>query len=236
VADASAIGRLARVIEGFVPVEVSDLLKRQIKSAVQSEKDRGGSVANASIWFLVMLWSANRGTKGIVAALNVIYDRAEERGFLQRTALTLLLTTGSLLLLVLVVPAIVLLPSILSTFDSTGLPPLAVRWPVLFVLAAAALAVLYRLGPSRREPDWRWILLGSLIGAVLWIGFSLLLSWYIQTFASFTRIYGTLGTVVAFMIWLWLSALAALLGAELDATMSMADTDAEQLAETAGNR
>jgi membrane protein len=93
------------------------------------------------------------------------------------------------------------------------------RWPLLLVTASLALSVLYRYGPSRSEPRWRWITWGSVIAALLWIAVSLLFSWYAENFGSYNKTYGSLGAVIGFMTWIWLSTIVILVGATIDAEM-----------------
>jgi membrane protein len=95
----------------------------------------------------------------------------------------------------------------------------AIRWPLLFALTVAGLAVLYRYGPDRQEAKWRWVTWGSAVAAVLWVAASLLFSWYVQNFGSYNRTYGSLGAVAGFMTWIWLSITIFLLGAELNAEL-----------------
>jgi membrane protein len=83
--------------------------------------------------------------------------------------------------------------------------------------AAFAIAVLYRYGPSRARAKWRWITWGSAFAAAGWIGFSLLFSWYAANFGSYNKTYGSLGAVVGFMTWIWISTIVVIIGAELDA-------------------
>jgi membrane protein len=92
-----------------------------------------------------------------------------------------------------------------------------VRWPVLLVLVAVALAVIYRYGPSRDEPKWRWITWGSALAALAWLGFSAIFSFYAAHFGSFNKTYGSLGAIIGFMTWMWLSVAVILLGAKLNA-------------------
>ena len=103
------------------------------------------------------------------------------------------------------------LQSVTETIVAVG------KWPVLFVGAAFAIAVLYRYGPSRNPAKWRWITWGSIFAAALWIGVSLLFSWYTANFGSYNKTYGSLGAVIGFMTWIWISTIVILLGAELDA-------------------
>jgi membrane protein len=90
------------------------------------------------------------------------------------------------------------------------------RWPVLFALVIAGLALLYRYGPSRRPAKWRWITIGSLFAALAWLAVSSLFSWYLADFANYNATYGALGAVVGLMMWMWLSTIVMLIGAELN--------------------
>ena len=82
-----------------------------------------------------------------------------------------------------------------------------------------ALANLYRYGPSREHPRWRWVTWGSAIAGAIWIGGSLALSWYVEHFGTYNATYGSLGAVIGFMIWMWLSTIVVLLGGEINAEM-----------------
>jgi membrane protein len=94
-----------------------------------------------------------------------------------------------------------------------------VRWPALLVTVALALALLYRFGPSRNDARWRWVTWGSAFSSVLWICASMLFSWYVASFDSYNKTYGSLGAGVGFMVWIWLSVVIVLLGGELNAEM-----------------
>jgi membrane protein len=91
------------------------------------------------------------------------------------------------------------------------------RWPTLFVMVTLALSILYRYGPSRTEPKWRWISWGGLSATVLWLAASILFSWYVAHFGSYNKTYGSLGAIIGFMTWIWLSVIAVLLGGQLNA-------------------
>jgi membrane protein len=116
----------------------------------------------------------------------------------------------------------VVLPLALNYIGLGGATDLIIRigrWPILFLLVAVALAFVYRYGPSRSRPKWRWITWGSAFAALAWILGSVLFSWYAGNFGSYNQTYGSLGAVVGLMIWLWLSTIIILVGAELDAEM-----------------
>lgn len=97
------------------------------------------------------------------------------------------------------------------------------RWPVLLIAITLALAAIYRFGPSRQNAKWRWISWGSVAAAVLWVAASVLFSWYATNFGNFNKTYGTLGAAIGFMTWIWISAMAILIGAELDAELECQD-------------
>lgn len=78
------------------------------------------------------------------------------------------------------------------------------RWPILLVTIVVSLACIYRYGPSRRDAQWRWVIWGSILGALLWMVASMLFSWYVATFDNYNKIYGSLGAGVGFMVWLWI--------------------------------
>jgi membrane protein len=100
-----------------------------------------------------------------------------------------------------------------------GLSAQIVRWPILLVIVALSLAFVYRMGPSRRKPQWRWITWGSVFAAIAWVAVSILFSWHAENLGSYNKTYGSLGAVVAFMFWMWLSTAVIMIGAELNAEM-----------------
>lgn len=166
------------------------------------------------------LWSANAGMKAIIDALNVVYEEEEKRGFFALNAVALLFTTGAILAALTAIGAVVVIPAVI---DWLGLPEglrnlLSFgRWPVLFALMALGLGVLYRFGPSRTGARWRWLSVGAVVAAALWIAGSAGLSFYVSRFANYDATYGSLGAAIGLMMWLWLSAIVVLLGAELNA-------------------
>lgn len=118
--------------------------------------------------------------------------------------------------------AVVVVPVVLNLIGLSNAADLLVRlarWPGMFIAVAFALALIYRFGPSREAPRWRWITWGSAVATVLWLGASALFSWYAASFGKFNETYGSLGAAIGFMTWLWISAIVILLGAELDAEM-----------------
>jgi membrane protein len=95
----------------------------------------------------------------------------------------------------------------------------ALRWPIMLLIVVAGMSLLYRYGPSREHPRWRWVTLGGGVAAFGWLTVSAVFSWYVGAFAHYSVTYGSLGAVVGFMTWMWLSVIVILLGAELNAEM-----------------
>ena len=220
VADSHTVVEQLDLLYGILPPGVIELIKQQILLVVGQGNDRLGVAFLVS--FAIALWSANSGISALFDALNVVYGEKEKRSIMCFYGTTLAMTAASILFVVTALITVVGLPTILHLF---GLPPPTknalqiMRWPMLLVSVVIALSVLYRIGPSREEAKWRWISLGSLLAAFLWVGASMLFSWYVQSFDSYNKIYGSLGAAIGFMTWAWLSVLVVLLGATLNAEM-----------------
>jgi membrane protein len=116
--------------------------------------------------------------------------------------------------------AVVVAPVVLSVIGLSSLLKFSIvvlRWPLILLLATVALAAIYRYGPSRREARWEWLSAGSAAAALGWLASSVLFSWYIANFGAYNATYGSLGAAVGMMMWMWISAIVILLGAELNA-------------------
>jgi len=157
--------------------------------------------------------------KAVIDALNVAYEEREKRSFVKLNLMSLAFTTGGIAALLVMVGAVVAYPLAL---DHLGLAPESrfiislVRWPLLFVILLLVLGVLYRFGPSRRAARWEWLSVGTLVAALLWIAGSSALSWYLQNFGNYNATYGSLGAAIGLMMWMWMSAIIVLCGAELN--------------------
>jgi membrane protein len=167
---------------------------------------------------IISLWSANGGIKALFDALNVVYEEKEKRSFFRLNAVTLGFTVAMIGFLIAALACIVALPVALNYLPGfVGFVLNIVRWPVMLILVALALACIYRYGPSRDEPKWRWITWGSALAALAWLGFSAVFSFYAGNFGTFNKTYGSLGAVIGFMMWMWLSVAVILVGAKLNA-------------------
>jgi membrane protein len=217
-ADASTIRDHLDLVASFMPGGAFDILREQVVRVVSKPSSTLGFAFIVSTG--LVLWSANAGVKAIIDALNVAYEETEKRSFIRLNLVSLCFTLGAFVALALALAAVVVFPLVLSAIGLSGWVETIIwvlRWPALLALVIFGLAVLYRFGASRREPQWQWVSVGSIVAAVLWLAGSMLLSWYLQNFADYNATYGSLGAGIGFLMWLWLSSIAVLLGAELNA-------------------
>jgi membrane protein len=216
-ADPSTIGANLQTLAVMLPDGSFQIVQDQIARVLA----KGNTTLGVTFLFGLGLaiWSANAGVKAVIDALNVVYEEKEKRSFLRLNLLSLAFTCGGIAALLLMVSAVVAVPLALDHLglgpDSRLIVSLA-RWPLLFVGLLLALGVLYRFGPSRRAAQWEWLSVGTLTAALLWIAGSSLLSWYLSNFGNYNATYGSLGAAIGLMMWMWMSAIIVLCGAELN--------------------
>ncbi|AMN40371.1 YihY/virulence factor BrkB family protein [Rhodoplanes sp. Z2-YC6860] len=200
------------LLANVMPAGSIELLQGQI--ARLSAEPSGLSVGFI-IGTLIALWSANAGVKAMIDALNVIEGREEQRGIVRFNLTSLALTLGMLAFLLIAIGAVVAFPLVISTLGLkplTGVVPWLIRWPVLFVAMAIILMVFYRFGPNRTGPRRAWLT----VAALAWLAGSAVLSFYLSNFADYNAAYGSLGAAIGLMMWMWLSTISVLIGAQLD--------------------
>jgi len=206
--------QLVRLSTIFPPEAVQLLGEQMLRLAT-------GKTAGLSLAFVVSLllslWSANAGMKSLFDGLNIAYDEVEKRNYVLRTALTYGFTVALLIFLTAISAILVAAPLALSAQGLREDWLIAARWPLVYAVAAAAFAIAYRYGPSRQLARWRWVVPGSLVAATLWMAGSGGFSWYLNNVARLDATYGSLGTIIGFMLWVWFSVMVVLMGAELNA-------------------
>lgn len=219
-ADPAQVERQIASLSGVLPAEARAVLTEQLGRAVSASPSTLST--GAVLGILTSFWSANKGTKALIQAINIAYDEKDERGFFRSNALSFGLTVGGIVVVLVFLAGVAVVPALLGRL---GLPDFlqalvsVLRWPVLVALFMGSLAVLYRLAPYRSNPQWRWVSWGTLAASLLWVGMSALFSLYVSRFGSYDETYGSLGAVVVLMLWFWLSAFVILLGAEINSEM-----------------
>jgi membrane protein len=240
-ADPSSIVSHVDTMTGFAPGGAIDVIRDQLtRLSAQGSTNLG---VGFLIGLLISLWSANSGIKALFDGLNAVYGEKEKRTFLKLNAVTLSFTIATIGFLLIALACVVALPVVVNYFPAPGVTGLRLkigpllkiaRWPILLVLVAFGLTLIYRYGPSRTEPRWQWITWGGAFAAVTWLAASALFSWYAANFGNFNKTYGSLGAIIGFMTWMWLSIIVVLVGAKLNAEIEHRTMRGAEMADTMG--
>jgi membrane protein len=202
--------------------------KTIITNAIQNLQSSKGS---AGVLFIVgiagALWSASGYVGAFSRASNAIYEVGEGRPFWKLRPQQVLITFVMVIILAASAIAVVVTGGLATQVGNLiGVGSTAVtvwdiaKWPVLVVLVSIMVAVLYYAAPNVRHPGFRWISPGSILAVAIWIVASAAFAFYVANFGSYNKTYGSLGGVIIFLVWLWISNVAILLGAEFDAEMA----------------
>jgi membrane protein len=219
-ADPGTIQDHLNTLSGVLPGGALDIIREQV---IRIASQGSGKLGFGFVFGLgLSLWSSNAGMKAIFDALNIVYGEEEKRSFIKLNVLSLSFTLGAIAFILIALAGIIVLPIALNFIGlGSGTEWLVsiARWPILLIGIVVGLSLIYRFGPSRDKAEWRWVTPGGLVAAVLWLAVSMLFSWYVANFGSYNETYGSLGAVIGFMTWIWLSTIVVLLGAEINAEM-----------------
>jgi membrane protein len=217
-ADPATVARQADKLTTAMPSDAASLVTRQLKAIADSPHESLG--LGLLVALALALWSAAGGVGNIVSAVNIAYDEEETRGFVRRKLLSLALTVGAVVFALVAIGLVAGAPVLLDHLVGSGPARWAFeagRWVALLTGVTVALAVLYRFAPDRDDPQFRWVSVGAVTGSLIWLAASLGFSLYVDNFASYSKTYGALAGVVVLLLWLWITVLIVLLGAELNA-------------------
>jgi membrane protein len=222
----SALEPLIENVSRLAPGAGRDIALGALRS-IEESSDAAGATFVASL--AVALWTASAYVGAFIPAANVVWDVDEARPMWKKLAVRLGLTLVLLILIALTAVTIVLTGPIAREVGAlVGLGDTAVevwqiaKWPFLALMLVLLLALLYWASPNVRHPGWRWVTPGSVLAVALWIAASLGFTLYVSVFGSLSAVYGSIGGVLVFLLWLWLSNIAILFGAELDAELERA--------------
>jgi membrane protein len=200
--------------------DVKSVITDPITSATAAN-DKGLSIG-LIISLAAVLWSASGGMNGMIQAVNTAYDETDDRNFLKKRGLAILLTLGAIVAFVLAILLVAVLPPVLDALKLGAAATIAadvLRWVLLAGLMLVGLGVLYRYAPDRTNAKFRWVSWGSLVATVLWLVASVGFSIYVNNFGSYNKTYGALAGVIVLNLWLYISCMAILFGAELNAEL-----------------
>lgn len=217
--DPAHIADQISLLEGLVPGGALDMLASQMTD-IASRSD-GALTLGLAASLGIALWTANAGMRNLFNALNIVYEEDEKRGVIRMTFVSLAFTACVLMLAGVVIALIIVLPVLLGFLGLGAWEGwlLMARWPALFVIMALGLSIAYRWGPSRRRARWRWVTPGGLLATLLWMIAAFGVSWYVENFGRYDDTYGSFGAGIGLMIWLWISSIIILLGAQLNAEL-----------------
>lgn len=216
-ADPQQVEEQIRGLSEALPQESATLIAEQMREISRASDGALGLGLVVSV--LGALFTASGGVANLIKAINLAYDEKETRNVLRLRGLALLLTLGAIVFMVVAVGLVAVLPAVLDDLgldEATQSVVGVLRWVGLLVFVAVALAVLYRYAPDRDDPRLSWVTLGAAVATVLWILGSVGFSLYVSNFGSYGRTYGALAGVVVLLLWLFLTALVVLLGAEIN--------------------
>lgn len=216
-ADVRTVEQQLREMSGIFPTSVVQIVGEQMLRLASQEGSKLGVAFAISL--LLSIWSANASMRALFDGLNIAYDEEEKRGLLRKTLLSYGFTACALAYAAAASALLIVTPLVLEIMRLSALDAFLgpIRWLIVLAITAFAFAVLYRFGPSRSPPRWRWVWIGAIAAAAGWLLGSLGFSLYVTHIAHYDATYGPLGAVIAFMVWVWFSIMAILVGAELNA-------------------
>ncbi|MDE1996623.1 MAG: YihY/virulence factor BrkB family protein [Rhizobiaceae bacterium] len=220
VADPAQIGSRLSSFAAALPPGSFDLVLDQLKS-LTAQKTSTLSFAFVA-GFLVALWSAHSGVLALFEAMNVAYEETEKRSFIRLNLTAFCFTIGALIMVIILSALVAAVPVVLNyLWLDRWVEDLALfmRWPVMFVLAMGIIAAIYRIGPSRQPAKFRWITWGAALASLVWVLMSVAFGFYLNRFANYNATYGTLGALIGLLVWMWLSVVILIVGAELNAEL-----------------
>lgn len=218
VGDPNDIGAQMAILRGIAPGPMLDLLHEQLLRLMQAPAK--ALAVQGAVSLLLAFWASQQGFRSLLRGLNIVYGGLTRRRLVHRTALGVWFSLGALTLAALLVAVFSLTPAMMvglgaPAWFAYGL----LQWPTLAVALVGFALALYRWGPNRRAPRWIWLLPGALLAAVLWLTASWVFTLCAQVFALYGQVYGSLAGVVFLLLWMFVSAFAILLGAELNAEL-----------------
>lgn len=226
VADPGAIAGYLAVAERFLPADVARLVHDQVEALMLTPRGRLGWATVVSL--LIALYSARAGVSALITAMNFVH-RAEPRGLLWGWAVEFIMTLALIGAMIVALVTVVVVPVALTYVKLgrlAGWMLTALPWVAMFLLVLTCLSLIYRYGPNVPGRRMVWVSPGTFAAALAWAGISIAFSAYLANFDSYNRIYGSIGAVIALLMWLYLSVWAVLMGAAINAELRVIGTAA----------
>ena len=221
VADPQTVTSNMTALTSILPQQAAQLIGEQLLNVVHTSDGKKG--VGLLVALGIALFGARNAAGAVITALNIAYEEQESRGFIHVTLLALGITACAVLVAILAMVSVTILgylQTLLPTLPgSIAVLGKVVTYLLLAVAGSAAAATLYRYGPDRRSARWTWITPGSLLAALLWLVLTIGFGIYVANFGNYDAAYGSIGTVVVLLTWMYLSSYILLFGAELNAEL-----------------
>lgn len=208
-------------VRGLLPEDVYEILNSQVLTLVTARADTLGWAGLLSL--LVALWSARAGTGAMITGLNAVYYEPN-RNTAHHYLRALLLTVGLMAVGIVALLMVVVVPALLAFFPVGRFYYIVadvIRWSIALTVVLGGIGLLYRFGPNRRPARVAWLTPGSFLAVLSWAAVSVGFSYYVANFGNYNEVYGSIGAVIAMLIWLWLTSFLILFGAALNAQLEM---------------
>lgn len=218
--DPGSISRQLGPLRQAMPDSAYTVVHDQLVTIAASSP--GNLTVGAVLALILAFWSAAKGARALIAAMNISYGTSDERGFIQSNLLALGFTLGGIVYGLLTLGLMGAVPAVLDAVRLgiwTEALIEAARWILSVVLFALALSTLYRFAPHREPPLWRWLAPGALVATIAWIAASWGFSLYVSNIADYNATFGALGSVAVLMFWMWISSFIICFGAVLNAEL-----------------
>jgi membrane protein len=219
-ADPATIADRIAPLGSVMPVDALNIFLDQVRAL---SAERGATLSAGLVGGLALaLWSANNGIKALFDAMNVAYREKEKRSLVRLNLVSLAFTFGAFMIAIVILFAMGVVPAVLNYFWLDRWAEMIIRiarWPIMMVFVGIGIMALYRFGPSREPAKVRWLTWGAVFSTLLWFAASVGVSFYLSNIANYNATYGTLGALIGFMVWTWISAIIVIVGAEINAEL-----------------
>lgn len=220
IADPATIQSQVSNLQGIVPSGALGVIQSQLER-LTSQTNSSLSIAFA-VSLLLSIYSSTKGVKALFTAMNIAYEEKDERGFIKKNLISMAFVVASIVLAILAIATLVVIPSVLSLLPlPSGVTVLVAVVPplVLALLAIAWVAGLFRFGPDRRSAKFKWLTPGAVLTILGWVAASLAFSFYASNVKNFDATYGSMASIIVFLMWTWIMMIVLLAGAELNAQL-----------------
>lgn len=217
-ADPQSIADRLRPLRRAMPDSAYDVIEGQLVEIASSSQET--LTFGAIFALLLAFWSATKGSRALIAAMNISYAETDTRGFIRSNLIALAFTLGGIVYGLFSLALMGVVPAVLSAIEFGAWSRALIeagRWLAAVTLFTLGLSALYRFAPHREPPQWRWLAPGAVVATILWIAASYAFSLYVSNIADYNATFGALGSVAVLMFWMWISAFIVCFGAVLNA-------------------